>query len=286
MATRRQLAAYLAPGAALVTVFFVVPLVFVLWMSFRSWVGVGPADFVGLGNFSTLAHDPSFRTALRNTLVWVAVGVFVHTPLCILLAVVLARRPRLWKVFRTIFFLPNVISATALALLWYFLLNVRLGLVNRGLSAIGLESWGHAWLSDPKTSLVSTILPWTIYIGFGMVLFLTQISTIPEELYEAAELDGAGPVRQDWSITVPLIRRAIALQVLFVVGYALRTFEYPFVMTNGGPADSSNTLSLYIYRQMVTANQYGLSMAAGLVTLVVGVVLTVLVFLGLRRAER
>ncbi len=116
--------------------------------------------------------------------------------------------------------------------------------------------------------------PWVVYVGFGMVLFLTQISTIPREYYEAAQLDGASGLRQDLHITIPLIRRAIALQVLFVVGYALRSFEYPFIMTSGGPADSTMTLSLYIYRQMMTANQYGLSMAAGVVTLVVGIVLT------------
>jgi multiple sugar transport system permease protein/raffinose/stachyose/melibiose transport system permease protein len=119
-----------------------------------------------------------------------------------------------------------------------------------------------------------------------MVLFMTQISTIPRELFEAARLDGARAWYQDVSITIPLIRRAIALQALFVVGYALRTFEYPFIMTGGGPADKTMTLSLYIYRQMVTANAYGLSMAAGVVTLAVGAALTAIVFGWVRRTER
>jgi len=116
-------------------------------------------------------------------------------------------------------------------------------------------------------------------------LFLTQISTIPREYYEAAEIDGASISQQDLLITVPLIRRAIALQLIFVVGYALRSFEYPFIMTSGGPANASITLSLYIYRQMMTANAYGLSMAAGLVTIVIGVIFVTAVFWVLQRTE-
>jgi multiple sugar transport system permease protein/raffinose/stachyose/melibiose transport system permease protein len=200
--------------------------------------------------------------------------------------VIVARRPRGWKLFRTLLFLPNIISATALALLWYFVFHVSLGLLNGGLTAVGLGSWTRNWLFDPDTALGATMTPWVLYIGFGMVLFLTQISTIPKDYYEAASLDGASSLRQDLSITIPLIRRAIALQVLFVVGYALRSFEYPFIMTSGGPANASTTLSLFIYQQTMTANQYGLAMAAGVITLLVGVIITGIVFAALRRAER
>lgn len=286
MTPRRQIALYLLPALALVTIFLAVPLVVVIALSGTEWVGIGVPEFVGLDNFSRLLGDPAFHSAVRNTVAWVLVGIVVHTPLCVLVALIVARRPRGWRVFRTVFFLPNVISATALALLWYFVFHVNLGLVNSALTAVGLESLTRSWLFDPSTALWATMTPWVLYIGFGMVLFLTQISTIPKEYYEAAQLDGASSIRQDLSITVPLIRRAIALQVLFVVGYALRSFEYPFIMTSGGPADTSITLSLYIYRQMMTAHQYGMSMAAGVVTLAIGIAFTAAVFLVLRRTER
>jgi multiple sugar transport system permease protein/raffinose/stachyose/melibiose transport system permease protein len=247
---------------------------------------VGLPQWIAFDNYVHLFSDPAFLKAITNTLLWVAVGVLIHTPLCILVALVVARRPRGWKIFRTVLFLPNIISATSLALLWYFVFHVSLGLLNSGLKLVGLSSLTRNWLFDPSTALGVTMTPWVVYIGFGMVLFLTQISTIPQEYYEASQLDGASTLRQDWSITIPLIRRAIALQVLFVVGYALRSFEYPFIMTSGGPADSSITLSLYIYRQMLTANQYGLAMAAGVVTLVLGIALTAATFWVLRRTER
>jgi raffinose/stachyose/melibiose transport system permease protein len=281
-----NIALYLLPALTLVTLFLAVPVVVVLGLSTTEWAGVGAPVFVAFDNFVQLFNDRAFVTSLGNTLLWVAVGVFIHTPLCILLALIVSRRPRGWKFFRTVLFLPNIISATSLALLWYFVFHVSLGLLNAGLTLFGLESWTRNWLFDPSTALGVTMTPWVLYIGFGMVLFLTQISTIPKEYYEAAELDGASSLRQDFWITIPLIKRAIGLQMLFVVGYALRSFEYPFIMTSGGPADASSTLSLYIYRQMVTANQYGLAMAAGVVTLVVGIVLTALIFLLLRRTEK
>jgi multiple sugar transport system permease protein/raffinose/stachyose/melibiose transport system permease protein len=283
---RVRIGLYLLPAVLLVTVFLGIPVGVVIALSTTQWAGVGTPDFIALDNFARLFQDPAFLLAIRNTVIWVLVGVFIHTPLCVLVALVVARRPRGWKIFRTILFLPNIISATALALLWYFVFHVSLGLLNSGLTLVGLEAWTRNWLFDPFTALGTTMTPWVVYIGFGMVLFLTQISTIPQEYYEAAQLDGASTFRQDWSVTIPLIRRAIALQVLFVVGYALRSFEYPFIMTSGGPANESITLSLYIYKQMMTAHQYGLAMAAGVVTLIIGALFTAAVFLVLRRTER
>src|SRR5438067_829102 len=138
MATKPQIALYLMPAVVLVTGFFVIPLLFILYMSFHQWGGLGPATFIGLDNFTYLLNDKTFQTALTNTLTWVFVGTFIHTPLCILVALILARRPFMWKFFRTVFFLPNVISTTAIALLWYFLYHVDLGLINKVLEAIGL----------------------------------------------------------------------------------------------------------------------------------------------------
>ena len=285
MATKSQIAVYLSPAILLVLAFFVFPLVFILYMSVHRWAGLGPATYIGWDNFTYLFNASGFRTAVVNTVLWVAAGIFIHTPLCLLVALVLARRPFMWRLFRTIFFLPNVISTTAIALLWYFLYHVNLGPINKLLTAIGLGGLTRAWLIDPNTALGATMIPWIIYIGFGMVIFLSQISTIPRELFEAAQLDGATPWKRDWHVTIPLIRRAIALQVLFVVGYCLKMFEYPFIMTNGGPANRTLNLSLYIYRQMITANQYGLSMAAGVVTLLVGAVLLSIITLVLGQVE-
>lgn len=287
MATARwyQRVLYLLPAVVLVVVILAAPTVAVLALSTTEWVGIGVPTFVGVDNFVELWSDAAFRRAVANTLLWVVAGCAVHIPMCLLVALVLYRPMRGSRFFRTLFFLPNVISATALALLWYFVFHVSMGLLNGTLRGVGLDELVRPWLSDPTTALGATITPWALYIGVGMILFLAQIGTIPAEYYEAAQLDGASRLQQDRYITLPLVRRAVAVQVIFVVGYALRSFEYPFLMTSGGPANASSTLSLYIYRKMINAQEYGLSMAAGTVALDIGLVLTGLVFFVLRRSE-
>jgi raffinose/stachyose/melibiose transport system permease protein len=285
MVRAHQLVAYLGPSVVLALAFIVFPLIFVIVMSLTQWAGIGPAKYVGIQNYIYLFHNQAFRTAIYNTLIWAAAGIFVQTPLCLLTALILSRQPLAWKFFRTALFIPSVVSTTILALMWYFLLDPGVGLVNGTLKAAGLKSWTHTWLSDPSTAQWSIMVPFVIYIGFGMILFLTQISTIPRELFEAARLDGANVWQQDRYITIPAIRRAIALWVLFLVGYVMKMFEYPFVMTDGGPANRTLNLPLYVYNQMVTANAYGLAMAAGVVTVVLGALLVLVALLGLRWME-
>jgi raffinose/stachyose/melibiose transport system permease protein len=284
--TSRQIYPYLIPALLFTVVFFVFPLLFVLYVDLHDWNGIGAMKYVGLDNFRTLFDDPSFKTAIINTAYWILAGVFLHTPLGLLLALILFKKPKGWKWFRLLFFLPNVISTTALAFLWYFVLHVSLGLVNSTLTAVGLKSWTHAWLGDPSTAVFATMIPFILYVGFTMVIFLTQMSTISPELYEAAEIDGATSVQKDLYITVPLVKSAIAINVIFNTAFCLRMFEYPLLMTNGGPADSTLNMSLYIYREMITANQYGVSMAAGLITILMGTVAMLLVFGILRIWER
>jgi raffinose/stachyose/melibiose transport system permease protein len=285
MAKARQLAVYLGPSVVLALAFIVFPLIFVIVMSLTQWAGIGPAKYIGIQNYTYLFKDPAFRSAIYNTLLWAAAGIFVQTPLCLLAALILARRPFMWKAFRTVLFIPSVVSTTILALMWYFMFDPSVGLVNGTLKAAGQGSLTRTWLSDPATAQWAIMLPFVIYIGFGMVLFLTQISTIPREIFEAARLDGANVWQTDLRITIPGIRRAIALWVLFLVGYVMKMFEYPFIMTDGGPVNVTMNLPLYVYQQMVTANAYGLAMAAGVVTVVIGALLMLVVLLGLRWVE-
>lgn len=284
--TSRQIYYYLVPALLFTVVFFIFPLIFVLYLGVQEWNGIGVMKYVGLDNFIYLFGDPAFKTAMINTVYWILAGVFLHTPLGLLLALILFKKPKGWKWLRTLLFLPNVISTTALAFLWYFVLHVSLGLVNNSFKAVGLESWMHAWLSDPSTAIFANMIPFILYVGFTMVIFLTQMSTISPELYEAAEIDGATSIQKDRYITIPLVKSAIAINVIFNTAFTLRMFEYPLLMTGGGPADSTLNMSLYIYKEMITANRYGVSMAGGLMTILMGIVAMMLVFGFLRLSER
>lgn len=286
MLTSRQIYIYLAPALLFTALFFIFPLVFLLYVSMQEWNGIGSMNFVAFDNFRYLLGDPVFKTAMINTALWILAGILLHTPLGLLMALLLFRKPRGWKLFRVLFFLPNVISTTALAFLWYFVLHVSLGLVNNLFKSVGLESWAHPWLSDPGTAVFANMIPFVLYIGFTMVIFLTQMTTISPDLYEAAEIDGATNVQKDRYITIPMVKGAIAINVIFNTAFCLKMFEYPLLMTGGGPADSSINMSLYIYREMITANRYGISMSAGLMAILMGAVAMLLVFGALGLTER
>lgn len=284
-ATRAQIVAYLTPAFLLTLTFFLLPLLFVLYMAFHAWDGIGPITYVGLQNITALIHDPSFTQAFINSVIWILVGICIHLPFALLVALLLSHRPRGWRFFRNAFVLPNVISTTAVAFLWYFVFQVDIGLLNGILSALGLGSWTRPWLFDPQTALAATQAPFVLYIGFTMLIFVTQISTISNDYYEAARIDGASTWQIDRYITIPLVRPAVAINALFITAFCLRMFEYPFIMTSGGPMNASLNLSLYIYRSMVTAHAYGLSMAAGTATILLGVAVMAGVFLVVRRAD-
>ena len=275
---------YLLPACILVFAFFLFPLAYLSYISFFEWDGLGPKTFVGFENFEYVFSDPIFRTAVKNTIVWLLSALLLHIPFGLLLALLLNRKPRGWKVFRVMYFIPNVISTTAIAFLWYFIYHVDVGLLNNMLNAVGLKKLTHAWLNDPTTALWCNLVPSVVYVGLTMIIFVTQLSTIPKELYEAAVVDGATSLQVDLKVYLPLLKPAFITNIMLNLAFCLRTFEYPFLMTGGGPANSTMNLSLYIYKEMVGANRYGISMVAGLVTVFMGLI--VMVFVNILQRER
>lgn len=279
-------ALYLLPAVLVTAVFFLYPLAYAVPVSLFRWDGVSRMSWVGARNFVMLSGRQDFLASLANSALWIAVGTFVHTPLGLLLALLLSRKPPLWSFFRTIFFLPNVLSVASLALLWYFLLNPTIGPIDGLLRLVGLPGLAIPWLSRTGTALVATMLPFVLYIGFTMLIFLSQLTLIPREYYEASDLDGATPAQQDLQVTIPLLRRAVVINVLFNASFSLKMIEYPLIMTSGGPADATLTLPLFMYFQMTRAREFGLTMASGLVTIVFGALFMGLVFLLQRAADR
>ncbi|HHV13506.1 MAG TPA: sugar ABC transporter permease [Clostridiales bacterium] len=267
---KRQYSIYLAPAIILTLVFYIFPLLYLCYVSLFQWDGLGPMKFVSTQNFQKVLADRVFQSAFKNTLIWILSALFLHIPLGIVLALMLSRKPKGWKLMRIMYFVPNVISTTAIAFLWYFIFHVDVGLINNVLKAVGLGNLAHPWLNSLDTALISSQIPFILYVGLTMVIFLTQLSTIPESLYEAAEVDGANGLKRDFYISLPLMKPAIATNILLNTAFCLRNFEYPFLMTGGGPANKTTNLSLYIYRQMINANKYGVSMAAGVITVIMG----------------
>ena len=278
--------AFSTPFTILFLVFMAVPVVVSLVMSFtdlRSTDLRNPfaVNFVGLDNYTRLFSDDLFLRSSVNTLVFVVIGV----PLTIVLALAAATALnsgllRFRALFRVGFYLPVVTSIVAVAVVWRFLLDPEVGLVNNLLRVVGID--GPSWLFDTKLALPSLIVmaAWRNF-GFLMVIFLAGLQAIPGDLYEAATLDGASPWQQFRNVTLPLLRPTLLFGgVVTGIGY-LQFFEEPFVMTQGGPLSSTLSVSYHIYNQFGFGN-YGLATSMSYILFVVIAVVTFIQFKLLR----
>lgn len=197
------------------------------------------------------------------------------------MALILARHPRGWRFFRTVYFLPNVISQVAIAVMWAALYNAEYGAINQLLESIGLENLSRNWLGELGTALPAVLLQQVLYIGYFMIIILASTLSIPPSYYEAAEIDGATVLQQERYITIPLLRDILITAMTLAMAYGLRHFESTFLLTNGGPANITSVLSIQLYKNL-SALKYGTANAIGAVLVVFGVLVLLLIRLVFR----
>jgi raffinose/stachyose/melibiose transport system permease protein len=265
---------FLSPVLILYLAFFIYPLLFTAFTSLMKWRGIGSMSFFGLGNYAKILGEPTFRVAIRNNFLWALSLGLIQVPLAALAALILVRKPRGWKLLRTAYYLPNVISTVALAMVWSAVYNAQYGPLNALLEALGFER--HSWLGDPATALGAIILQSILYIGYFMIIILAAAMDIPEELYEAAEMDGASVLRQSLSITLPMLRGTLVTSATLAMAFGMRHFETTFLMTQGGPAFSTMTMGIGLFFKM-DALRYGEASAIGMMLIFLGTVLIVLI---------
>ena len=264
---------FIMPVTLLLLAFYVYPIFSILVLSFTQWNGIEPVSFIGFENFIELFTDSVFKTSIKNNLIWAFSAAMLQIPLATLIALILAREVKGWKAFRTFFFLPNVISLVALAMLWKAMYNPEFGILNSFLSIVGLESLAKNWLGELSTALPAVIISYQIYIGYFMVIILAGAMSIPTSLYEAAKIDGANVWQQERFITIPSIRGVLVTAGTLAVAYALRQFETTFLLTAGGPANRTPVLGLYMYRQMAGFH-YGVAATTGILMIILGILVT------------
>ena len=277
---------FLAPALAVIAAFFFVPVVASVLLSVTDFDIYAVASFanlrfVGYDNYVHLVRDPLFWVALKNT----AYFVFVAGPLSIgvsLAAAVLlsAKLVRFKAVFRTIFFLPVITTLVAVAVVWRYLYHPRFGLLNYGLSFLDIGPVD--WLGDPAWAMPAIILlaVWKNF-GFNMVIFIAGLQSIPDRLYEVASLDGAGTRRQFWHVTLPMLAPTFAfVTIITLIGY-FQLFAEPYVMTQGGPGQSTLSVVLLMYQEGFRWWNMGYAAAVAFVLFVIILALT-LVSLRLR----
>lgn len=264
---------WVLPAVVLLGVFVYYPIIDNFRLSAYSWNAFTPkATFVGLDNYRTAASDPVFWRALLNNTAYAVVSLVFQVGFALVLAAVLEEfvHQRLRGFLRTVYFIPAVVSITVAGILFSFVYNPEIGLLNRALEAVGLGAWTHAWLGEPATAIWSVIAmsQWQS-IGYATVLFVVAVQRIPREMYEAARVDGAGPVRSFFAITVPMVREMTTLLIILTISGAFLVFNEVEVMTSGGPSDSSQVLGTWLYRNAFLADDMGYASAIATVIFVI-----------------
>lgn len=277
---RIVIVAFLLPALLLFFGLILYPVCNTVFLSFHSWKGIygSTKEFVGFHNFAKVLSDRSFWNAMKNAVYFMIGGFVVLLPLSFGLALLVTSKLKGTKIMKTAFFMPVMLSTTAVALMWVYILNPTYGAVNEILRTVGLESLCREWLSTPTLNIWCIILvnEW-MYAGYNMLIFASGLVSIPDSLYEAAELDGCSGWRKVLYISIPLSKESFKIFAILCVTGCLKAFDLIWAMTKGGPNHVSEMPATLLYNQAFSFKQFGSSSAIGVLLLVLGVVLSLLI---------
>ncbi|MCA2225956.1 carbohydrate ABC transporter permease [Nonomuraea aurantiaca] len=258
---------FLAPAIALIGIFTITPFAQAILLSFQSWDGVSPdTPWVGLANYDFVASDPIFWASMRNVVFFGVVGFFLGNGIALVMALAVNSVARGKTFFRTVFYLPGVLSVVVVGLLFSFILAPGSGILNRLLGLVGLGALQQNWLGEPAVALpvVAAVFVW-FHWGFGFLLFLAGLQDVPKELYEAAELDGANRWSKFRYITWPQLAPVTSIVSLLTLLAALQIFGTVQVLTNGGPGQHTMVPTLAIYNEAFVNWRYGSAAAMSVI---------------------
>ncbi len=263
--------------ALLVFVFAILaPICLSVYYGFTDYSGMGEATFIGMDNYKALLQDKTLHRALLNSLLLAIGFICIQHPIAIVVAAVLDKlQGKAEGFFRCVYFIPNVISVAVIAYLWKFIYNPDYGLLNNVLSALGFEGKINWFSPEYAIWSVLLVLIWHGF-GWGMLIYYTGIKNIDPVLYEAAAIDGANPIQTFFGITLPLMKPVIQVNVTMAIISALKQMETVYLLTNGGPGDSTQFAATYLYKQAFQSFQYGYGNAIGVVFIVICIAVTIL----------
>lgn len=267
---------FIAPAVLGLLLFSLGPMIASLWLSFTSYDLLSSPEWVGTQNYTNLFSDELFRKSLSVTLVYGLVSVPCTMLIALVLAIMLNAKIPALPFFRSAYYLPSVISGVAVATLWKWMFNGEYGLINAGLARLGIA--GPAWLTDEQWALRALIFMSLWAFGGTMLIYLAGLQGVPKELYEAAQVDGASRFRQHLHVTVPMLSPVTFFNLIMGIIASLQVFAEPFVLTKGGPNNSTLLLSVYLYQNAFQYLKMGYASAIAWVTFAIILVFTLLVF--------
>ncbi len=278
MTAKRTIIGYIfiAPFILGFLFWFLGPTVFSGWLSMTKWNLIVEPKFIGLGNFVKLFSDKLLLQSIKVTMIYSFVSVPIGLVLGFMLALLMNTRVRGIRMFRTIYYLPSIVPAVANAVLWAWIFNSEFGLLNVILRSVGFPK--IAWLIDTRFALPAIILMGFWGVGGGMIIYLAGLQGIPEVYYEAAEIDGAGRWSQLWNVTIPLMGPVLFFNLIMGIIGSFQVFTAGYLLTDGGPQNSTLFYVLYLYRVGFRNLEMGYAAALGWLLFFIILVLTLLIF--------
>ncbi|UQZ83436.1 Lactose transport system permease protein LacF [Paenibacillus konkukensis] len=264
----------LLPAFLLYAFFVIIPVFWSAYYGFFDWKGIGAATFIGFDNYAEVVKDPIFWKSFKNNMLIVAASVFGQVPIALILAVLLMKSTLFQRIIRASVFMPMVLSSVVVGIIWGYIYHPQIGILNFLLDNMGLASWKKAWLSDPKISMYALMVPiiWN-YIGPYMIMFIAALQNISPEIDDASQIDGVGPVRKLFVITLPMIWDTIKVAVVLCISGSLKAFDLIYVMTGGGPAHSTELLASYMYNNTFNVFRYGYGSAVSTAIIILSMLL-------------
>lgn len=271
---KRYLVSFLLPCLILFSIVYLAPLGMVVGTSFFDWRAGKTMTFAGLKNYVDLfTSDTRMHAALTNTGIWVLLQSTVHVCIGTTLAFMLSRKFRGWKILRTIYMIPNVISSAALGVIFLNVFNPKYGLVNSLVSLITGGKFTKNWFIETDSVFWVTTGTWLLYTGLIVIIVLAGILSIPDDIIEAARIDGASPMQIHFRIQLPLIRTVLGTSTILAATSMLKEFDLIYLTTNGGPGDMTINLPLYLYKTSMIDNNYGYANTMGVFLIVCGIMI-------------
>jgi len=261
-----EYAVFLVIPLALYLVFFIVPNITTYAYSFFRFDGFTDLQFNGLRNFTRLFNDRNFGIAFQNTIVYTVATIFGQNALALVFAVLIVKQTRINNAFKTLFYLPAIFSSISIGLIWGFILDPNLGVVNNLFRDVGLPGLAQNWLGNRNIVMltISSIHIWQA-VGGATIIFISGLLNIPNELYECASIDGANKLQVFFKITFPLLKPVTIINVMLTTIGCFRSFDYVFIMTGGGGDGSSHVLSTWLFRNAFQFREMGYASAMAVV---------------------
>jgi len=279
MKRKEALAFYLciSPWIIGFILFYLGPVIASFYFSLTNWDLLTAPKFIGLQNYVKIfTRDPLYLQSLKVTLIYTFTYVPLDLILGLLIALLLNRPIRGIGIFRTIFYLPSVLTGVAYVVMWMWIFNPQVGLINTLLKTIGIQ--GPRWLLDPNWALWALVLMSIFQVGRSMVIYLAGLQDVPKELHEAASIDGANTWSRFWKITLPLLTPSILFNLIFGMIMTFQSFTNVYIATNGGPLDSTLFYVLYLYQKAFSLLEMGYASAMAWILFLMVLVLTIIIF--------